>query len=371
MQHIVLKSTLDKEDFAIFYILLYLKSELSYLRTTLIIHFVEPHNSNQTSTMWNFFGSILVVFLLCVLSVYTVQSMKKDELSKAPIDHSRKLQFENMFENNPSVRSNKGRKKPATRTIKLTRSQMLSREVEEILVQAGRYHQWWTGPLQENDFFKPESWSAQHDLSSTDVIFTMAVIQGRNDSIACSSPNDLHLYLGTARKVHHGDIVIALEADTVTPEMKAILNHYRAVVYLLPKDLCSKTTDSIFCGSEEERVPASVFRFYFFEKWAAIYPATATILITDFRDILFQANPFKYHRNDWFPEFQLAVFQEFHPNMVVGRCSFNRRIMAECFGEAALDTLGSRIIVSSGAIMGTRDGIIMWSHHMTMVRVCW
>ena len=41
--------------------------------------------------------------------------------------------------------------------------------------------------------------------------------------------------------------------------------------------------------------------------------------------------------------------------------------MAECFGDQALAALGSRIIVSSGAIMGTRNGVILWSHHMTMV----
>jgi hypothetical protein len=310
----------------------------------------------------------LAWLFITLFSVCAVAAVTQSISSSVSNTTARRLQFENMFENIPMQRTNKGRKKGmSAKTVKVSRNQLLAREVEEILVHADRYHQWWTGPLQENDFFKPESWSTQHDLTSTEVIFTMAVIQGRNDSMACSSPNDLHLYLGTARKVHAGDIVIALEADTVTSEIKSILKHYKAVVYLLPKDLCSKTTDSIFCGNEDERVPSSVFRFYFYEKWAAIYPEGATILITDFRDILFQSNPFRYHRNDWYPEFQLAVFQEFHPNMVIGRCAFNRRVMTECFGDAALDTLGSRIIVSSGAIMGTRNGIILWSHHMTMV----
>ena len=39
-------------------------------------------------------------------------------------------------------------------------------------------------------------------------------------------------------------------------------------------------------------------------------------MITDFRDILFQSNPFLYHVEDWKNEFQLVVFQEFYPNMV-------------------------------------------------------
>ena len=307
---------------------------------------------------------LLLVLLFCSIAHISAAGIAEER----PDLGGRQLQFENMFENNPGVRQKRGgKKKAATKPTKLTRSQLLTREVEDIIVNADRYHMWWTGPMQDNDNYKPESWSAPHNLAATEVIFTMAVIQGRNDSIACSSPNDLKLYLGTARKYYQGEIVIALEADAVTQEIKSILSHYKAVVYLLPKDLCSKASDSIFCGSEEERVPASVFRFYFYEKWATLYSEDANILITDFRDILFQANPFTYHKNDWFPEFQLAVFQEFHPNMVINRCKFNKRIMAECFGDAALESLGSRIIVSSGAIMGTRSGIILWSHHMTMV----
>jgi hypothetical protein len=307
---------------------------------------------------------IIVLYIVICASVYAVE--EKSGLSVQA--STRKLQFENMFDNSAGFRQQrKGKKKVTTPKVKQTRSQILSKEVDDIILNADRYHMWWTGPTQENDFFKPEVWSKAHNTAASDAIFTMAVIQGRNDSTICSSPNDLKLYLGTARKVHTGDIVIALEADVVNDEIKAILQHYDAVVYLLPKDLCSKATDSIFCGSEEERVPSTVFRYYFYEKWAALYSESATILLTDFRDVLFQRNPFTYHKNDWFPEFQLAVFQEFHPNMVINRCHFNRRIMAECFGNAALDTLGSRIIVSSGAIMGTRNGIILWSHHMTLV----
>lgn len=33
------------------------------------------------------------------------------------------------------------------------------------------------------------------------------------------------------------------------------------------------------------------------------------VLLADFRDIVFQADPFAYHTAEWFPEFQLSVFQ--------------------------------------------------------------
>ncbi|KAJ1439151.1 hypothetical protein B484DRAFT_188281 [Ochromonadaceae sp. CCMP2298] len=294
----------------------------------------------------------------------------------------RRLQFENMFENDPGQRKSKGGKggkggggggaggaggKRKKVSPKQARGQALVKAVQEITFESDRYHMWWTGPLHEN-LFHPVSWAAPHSPTS-DAIFTMAVIQGHNDSTVCSSPKDLTLFLGTARRVHEGDIVIALEADergSITAEIKAILHHHRAVVYLLPPSLCSKATDSIFCGSEEERVPASVFRFNFYEKWALLYAEKSRILIADFRDVIFQANPFSYRVGDWSADYQLAVFQEFHPNMVIDRCHFNRRVMEECFGAAALASLGGRIIVSSGALLGTRNGILVWSHHMTM-----
>ena len=62
----------------------------------------------------------------------------------------------------------------------------------------------------------------------------------------------------------------------------------------------------------------------------------------------------------------LAVYQEFHPNMVLNRCRFNRVTMSECYGEESLRTYGNRIIISSGALLGTKDAVLVWAHHMTL-----
>ena len=68
------------------------------------------------------------------------------------------------------------------------------------------------------------------------------------------------------------------------------------------------------------RVPASVFRFYFFELWAALYPENSLILISDFKDVFFQADPFAFKRHHWMPDYHLAVFKvclligSFHPS---------------------------------------------------------
>ena len=92
--------------------------------------------------------------------------------------------------------------------------------------------------------------------------------------------------------------------------------------------------------------------------------------MTDFRGVIFQSDPFSYRRQEWFPDHQLAVFQEFHPNMVIGRCSFQRSVLLECFGDDALRLYVNRVAISAGAFIGSRDGMLVWAHHMTMVSSC-
>lgn len=247
----------------------------------------------------------------------------------------------------------------------LNRENILNKAVDEIILNMDRYHQWWTGP-EDSNLFKPAKWSHVHTHSETsNAIFTTAMIQGRGDFIPCSTPNDYKLFFGTARKVFTGDIVVAVEAGSISEEAKNILNEYKVIAYELPADLCSRATNALFCGNADERVPASVFRYSFYEKWAAAYSSSSLILITDFRDSFFQSDPFSYHKNQWFPQHQLILFQEFHPNMVINRCSFNRRVMRECYGDDTLRTLGDNVIISSGAAMGSRDAILVWSHSVT------
>lgn len=265
------------------------------------------------------------------------------------------------------VRRGKRRGQIGLQTLKkeIKSSQELDEVVEKIILESDRYHMWWTGPVNDPSFsFQPSPWGANHNPANN-AIFTMAVIQGKNDFAPCSSPNDLILYFGTARKYFQGDIVVALEADVLSEEVKHILQYYHIIVYLLPTDLCSKETKYIFCGSNDERVPASVFRYYFYEKWSLKYSKTSLLLLSDFRDIFFQSNPFEYRIEDWLPNYQLATFLEYSPNMQIYKCKFNRQVIEECFGEQLLQTIGEKTIVSSGAMLGTRDGIMIWSNAMT------
>lgn len=268
-------------------------------------------------------------------------NMNNDKLTVFS-DQRRRLQFEGMFDSGQTNNRKRKKGKKSGSNQRISRSQALLKAAEDIMMNSERYNLWWQGPPDTNSF-KPTLWSASHRKESN-AIFTMAVIQGGQDKFICSSPNDYKLYLGTARKVFNGDIVVAIEAG-FSAEIKAILIRYKAVVYEIPKDLCSRATRSIFCGSSDERVPASVFRYYFYEKWASMYADTSLLMFTDFRDIVFQSNPFEYHPTEWNTEYQMVVFQEFHPNMIIKRCRFNRKIMTECYGEDTLQTIGNRYFI--------------------------
>ena len=87
-----------------------------------------------------------------------------------------------------------------------------------IIVDAPRYHLWWTGPPNNeaadspssSSLSRPAAWGARHNLTSGNpAIFTMAVVQGlrKDDTEAFSrTARNLLLYLATARRVFDGDI---------------------------------------------------------------------------------------------------------------------------------------------------------------------
>jgi hypothetical protein len=97
-----------------------------------------------------------------------------------------------------------------------------------------------------------------------------------------------------------------------------------------------------------------VFRYYFYEKWAALYSTNSLLLITDFRDVFFQSNPFTYNLDEWHASstssssnsadsntnpytnsYDLVLYQEFYPTMLIKNCAFNSKVMSECYGEDA------------------------------------
>lgn len=265
---------------------------------------------------------------------------------------------------------------PYHRRGRLTPLQMkqnqLHKQVNDVLTGADLYHQWWTGPeLDRTRVFAPASWGSKHNFNTKSVIFTASLARG-TDTSTCSSPNDLRLFLGSARRAGiHDDIVIAVE-EGQSEEAKGILRDYNVVVYEVPAKICSQYIGGVvvkeggdnYCGSEEERVPASMFRYFFYEKWAAAYNESVLILMADFKDVIFQSNPFTFHTKEW-GDYQLVLYQEFHPNMVLQRSPQHLALFRDCYGTDMLSMHGHKTVISSGTVMGTRNAVLLWAHAMT------
>ena len=59
------------------------------------------------------------------------------------------------------------------------------------------------------------------------------------------------------------------------------------------------------------------------------------------------------------------MFLDFHPNMLISRSKEMRRLLMGCYGPDVLRLRGSMVTVSAGAMLGTRDGMLLWTRHMT------
>lgn len=321
-----------------------------------------------------------LIAVLCTMVWYLIFQISLQDTTSISLPGSqRRMQFEDMFEaKSLSGRGKKNRRKGKKKGGKKT---SLSVVADEIVVGAGRYHFWWTGvpegvepgapeapnpeEVAPTSPHKPVAWSRGHNVTAN-AIFSMAILQTGGNR-GCALIDYLKLYLGTARKFFSGDIVIAVDASHLDSEIEVVLQRHNAVVYVIPENLCSYASiTSVFCGTEQEQVPLSVFKYYFYELWSSLYQSQSMVLLTEAEDVFFQSDPFEYRRDEWYQDNQIAVFQEFHPNMVIGRSLLHKRVLDECYGEDSSRTLKGRIVISNGALLGTRDAVVIWTRHLTM-----
>ena len=340
------------------------------------------------------FYLIICFIALTVPNIHSKTNSKLNYDEIKGIEHEgqrRHLQFESMFDvsagSGVGVDSNTGperkkrkrqKKKGAKSNNKFSRDTQMERIVEDFVVGAERYHMWWKGSMQSSEQieFTPASWSVSHNVSSN-AIFTAGILEYSPKTINTNGGNGnycqfteyLKAYIFSLRRYYEGDIVIVISEGSLNDEAKKILKENRVVVYVVAETLCGSSTDgkSYYCGTQEERVPLSAFKYYFFELWATVYHHTSFILATAFVDTFFQSNPFHYHLSDWYPDNQMAVYQDFHPNRVIHRYKPGKLVLSECYGESssAIITMKSRIAISTAAFMATRDGALIFSRQIT------
>lgn len=141
----------------------------------------------------------------------------------------------------------------------------------------------------------PESYSPAHNSSAgAQAVFTSAL----NPTYI---GHDFNHFLGTLRNTgFKGDIVVAVMPG-ISANILQMLKDHKAIVYTVPLD-CSGKGHNILCKVRGEQEALSLIRFYLYRAWALKYAESASILVSDFRDVFFQSNPFKFKKmEDWGP----------------------------------------------------------------------
>jgi hypothetical protein len=179
--------------------------------------------------------------------------------------------------------------------------------------------------------------------------------------------------VATARKVgYKGDIVVALSAggEPHNPNFMKVLMDGNCIIYYI-NIKCTNEDHDMKCnldGQESsDQVSMNMIRYYLYQFWASLYEPQALIMLSDFRDVLFQSNPFEYKTKEWIPPTaQLTVFQEAYPNKVIGRCPFNGGWIKECYGEERMLSIASNMVSCSGVTFGSRNAVLIYAYLLVL-----
>jgi hypothetical protein len=208
-------------------------------------------------------------------------------------------------------------------------------------------------------FFKKDADVGEHNVKGP-VIFAAAMSLDMRKAEA-------NMFAKTARiSGYDGDMVLAILPNSM-PGFMEVLRETKAITYSVALN-CTGVMHDKKCRISENGLMVSInmIRFYMYQWWARMYDPEALIMISDFRDVFFQGNPFTYHPTEWAPPVaQMVVFQEAYPNKVIYRCPFNSGWIENCYGKEGLNRVGGNTVSCSGVSIGTRNAILLYAHLVT------
>jgi len=213
------------------------------------------------------------------------------------------------------------------------------------------------------DLLHFETWSTPHSWSSV-AIFTCALSLSYGSNLA-------KFFAGTARKAGFiGDIVVAVLPGTKQGLLDA-LKRNKLTVYTL-RNNCIKKNIMIetLCEYANEYLPITLIRSFVYQYWALQYPDTTYIMMSDFRDVFFQLNPFTEKSNfpDWGPDVNdIAFFAEHHPNRVINRIFLLSSSLSNCYGIEVYEQIGPSTVINNGVVFATRNASLIYVSFTTIV----
>jgi len=198
-----------------------------------------------------------------------------------------------------------------------------------------------------------------------------------------------HSFIGTLRRVYDGDIRIFISEDT-TPEIRSYLSEQGVILKELTNteiqdeisfylQTSTMTTTTTFGTEEEQQQQVSEayweafnrYRFRFFQE-ACEHPTAsyAYCLASDFRDTIFQANPFTTvplnHHDDDDENIDLHLFEH---SLKMNQWHFRRAAACGLYKEFA-NKLRYKPILNAGGILGTPEAFRALQNIMMQLEGC-
>jgi hypothetical protein len=168
-------------------------------------------------------------------------------------------------------------------------------------------------------------------------------------------------FFRTLRRYYDGDIVMAVSPNAPKYYIDWATRTYNCIVYVVPTEKVGNNKDVALLGRPNSTMPAAQFRYYMYRIWAQQYNRDTIIMLSDFRDVLFQSNPFDYMLSTWRKSpFSMAVILENHPLKIIEKCNFNGVWLSKCYGPSQTKHVSWHTVSCSGVSYGTRNAIAIY-----------
>lgn len=184
--------------------------------------------------------------------------------------------------------------------------------------------------------------------SASNVIISVALA---NTYIARDAAN----FVGTARQTGYpGDVVVIVTSDARKDFIDGLVKFNTTV--FVADTTCNGKTDYRCKYNGQTDFPVTLLRFFIYQQIISMYSEHSLVLLSDFRDVFFQTNPFRSKHIATIVEHpnQIMMFQETHPNRVLNRCAQNSVIIQRCYGDDTLRHISTNTISSSGNVIGSK-----------------
>ena len=176
----------------------------------------------------------------------------------------------------------------------------------------------------------------------------------------CQPPPVAHPSLRQLREVYRGDVVL-FTSPVLAPEVQALCRAYNVSTMLLPE---AGSTVKTMSRARDPRNDAKGVQRYAAYRQICEGPRYDVCFATDFRDVVFQADPFD---RATLPQGADLVLAEEFAGKPIGKCKHNSGWIRNCWGEDFLRRVADRVPICSGTIMGTPGGFARLYREMSQV----